>query len=96
MRIMTEDEFYEKFHPVKNHLVEDAPFDGCMFETYGQDLNYIQELRTKKNINHIWTILENEGKYYISSGYHFVNRIGYLVTEEEWNDDIEVNLDEEE
>lgn len=97
MRTMTQDEFYEQFHPVKNHLVEDAPFDGCMFETFGEELDYIHSLKTNnKSYKHVWTILEDDGKLYYSSGYHFINRMGYLVTKEEWNDDIEVNLDEEE
>lgn len=92
MRTITEDEFYEKFHPIGNHIVDGAPFDGCMFETYGEELDYINKV-TPNNRKNIWTILENEGKLYISSGYHFVNRMGYLITEEEHDDDIEVNLE---
>ena len=82
---LTEDEFYEKYNPVKNHLKLDAAFDGQMFETYGEELQYIHDLN---NINGsfrrtIWTIIEAEGKLYYNSGYHYVNRLGYLVTKEQ-------------
>lgn len=37
----------------------------------------------------IWTILEADGIMFYSSGFHFVNRLGYLITEEEVEDGVE-------
>jgi hypothetical protein len=34
---MTYDEWIEKYRPIKNPLNPDAPYDGTMFETYGQE-----------------------------------------------------------
>jgi hypothetical protein len=110
-KTLTEDEFYERFNPIKNHFYEnpeDCSFDGCLFETYGKEVEYInniqrmqqncktaEELKSRKQI---WTILDCEGKLYITSGYHYVNRYGYMLTEELVPEDIEycVEPDKEE
>ena len=52
---LTEEEFYTKFNLVKNHIDKNASFNGCMFETYGRELDYIFEM-SKKNC--VVTILE--------------------------------------
>jgi hypothetical protein len=97
---LTEDEFYERFNPIKNHFYknpEDCSYDGCMFETYGQELDYITELINDGGKASVWTIEEVEGRFYFVSGYHFVNRFGYLVTNEPVpeNEEYEVLLDTE-
>jgi len=109
-KTLTEDEFYEKFNPIKNHFYknpEDCSFDGCMFETFGLEVEYINNIQrmqqsTKRieellSRKQIWTILDVDGDLYFASGYHFVNRFGYLLTEELVPDDIEydVQLDTE-
>jgi len=81
----TDDDFYEKFNPIKNMVDDNASFDGCMFETYGEELMFVQEVNSgcpKK----VWTILDCDGNLYIGAGYHHINRMGYLITEEEWTD----------
>jgi hypothetical protein len=82
---LTEDEFYERFNPIKNHFYanpEDCSFDGCMFETYGKEVDYIKELIADGGKASVWTILEVDGKMYFASGWHYVNRFGYIVTNE--------------
>lgn len=37
----------------------------------------------------LWTIVDAEGSLYAVTGVHFVNRFGYIVTEEAWTEDIE-------
>jgi len=91
-KVITEDEFYARFTPCKNELDDSASFDGCMFETYGEELELVQKT------NHfapkrVWTIIECEGKIYFDSGYHFVNRMGYLITEEEVEPDVEYTVE---
>ena len=98
---MTEDDFYEKYNPIKNPFFknpEDCPFDGTYFETYGPELDFVTDCRTiNKDKYQIWTIIEVEGNMYYVSGYHFVNRFGYLLTPEFVPEDteIEVKLDNE-
>lgn len=77
--------FWEKYKPIKNHLDDNASFDGCMFETYGPELDFV---RTKVSDNSVWTLLDCDGHLVISSGYHFVNRMGYFVTEKPAPEDV--------
>lgn len=73
---LTEDQWIEEYKPVQNPLVDDAPWDGCMFETYGEELEYVRTAFPDK----IWTLVEAEGKQYIVEGFHYVNRLGYFIT----------------
>jgi len=95
--IITEDEFFEQYKPVINHIVraetheniadEDiCSWSGCMYETYQDELAYIRKMasssKTKKKV---WTIVEDDnGGQIILAGLHLVNRMGYLITEKSW------------
>ena len=90
---MTEDDFYAQFTCVKNHIDLNAGFDGCMFETYGPELEHVKgRLDDDVTRRTVWTIIEVEGKFYYVSGYHFVNRFGYLITEEFIKEDLEIEV----
>jgi len=90
---MTEDDFYSQFNCVKNHIDLNASFDGCMFETYGPELLHVQGLLKNDVMKRtIWTIIEVEGNFYYVSGYHYVNRFGYLITEEFIKEDLEIEV----
>jgi hypothetical protein len=78
---LTDDQFWEQFKPVKNHLDNNASYDGHMFETYGQEHEFILE-QNKANPLTIWTLVDGEsGSCLIVNGWHYVNRMGYFVTE---------------
>lgn len=69
----------ENFTFVKNHLDDNASLDGVMFETYGEELQHVLE----QNEDQVWTYAEDDnGDLCIMSGFHVVNRIGYLISEE--------------
>jgi len=81
MSHMTEDQFFDHYKPIKNPLNANAPYDGCMFETYGQELGFVMSQDTNKT----WTIVEGDnGNIFYMAGYHLVNRLGYFVTEVPW------------
>ncbi len=97
---MTIDNFYEKYNPEFNQvLLKDAKcnpedmcsFGGCMYETFGEEFEYVKiKLVVQKLNKHIWTIVDNEdGELIIIAGLHFVNRLGYLITAEAWEDEYE-------
>ncbi len=92
-----EEAFIERFRPVPNHLDDNASFDfgdgGCIFETYGPELDYVR-LQPEE---HIWTVLDVDGELMIASGYHFVNRLGYILTAKPWPERtlIEVSLSDD-
>ena len=91
MKILTYDVFLEKYKPIKNNIVDDAPFDGFMFETYGEEL---QELKNH-DIQYIWTIVDSDAGLAIITGYHYVDRYGYFITENKWEDEnIEVVIED--
>jgi len=78
---LTEDEWFEQFKPIPNHLDKNASFNddehGYMFETYGEELEFVKA----QDPNRIWTYGDgDDGGTYISDGYHVVNRIGYFIT----------------
>lgn len=50
-----------------------------LYETYGEDLSMV----TSQPRSHIWTIVEGDnGKLYLTNGYHRVNRLNYIITQE--------------
>ena len=84
-----EEKFYSKYTCIKNHLDENAGWDGCMFETHGEEieevLKYANELDGKKRTQ-VWTIADADGRMFIQAGYWHMNRLGYLITETHWED----------
>ncbi len=88
---ITEDEFFEKYKPIKNHINLNAAFDGCMFETYGDEINFVFNVLKSDNKN-VWTIIESDDTIYYISGYHLVNRFGYLITEESVPEGLEISV----
>ena len=79
------EEFVETYKPITNHIDEHASFDGLMFETYGDDLEFV----TQQPNSCVWTELDGDDGVYIVTGYHLANRISYYVTELPWTDDEE-------
>ena len=80
---MTEDEWLETYKPKTNHLDSNASWNGTMFETYGEEVEFVQSTPD----NFVWTLLEgDEGQTLISNGYSFVNRLGYFICEVPWNE----------
>ena len=74
---MSYEEWFEKFKPVKNHLDDNASYDGCMYETFGAEVAHVRE----RELSKIWTLIDLDGREYVSEGYHHVNRMGYFITE---------------
>jgi hypothetical protein len=79
---MTEDEWFKTYKPIPNHIDKDASFNdgeqGYMFETYGAEVEFVK----KADPAHIWMYGEgDDGGTYIWSGWGFVNRLGYFITE---------------
>lgn len=84
LREWTEDEFDDRVTLIPNHLNAAAGWTthagrGCLFETHGEELEFILRQDTRR----IWTLLDDEyGDLFLLSGFHVVNRIGYLLSRE--------------
>lgn len=90
-------DFLERFRPVSGGIVEGEP-SRQMFATFGQDLQRVRQT----DPSHIWTVIDvelpevgahpYEGEdgdncWLIVPGYHFVNRLAYMITAVPWDDD---------
>lgn len=76
---MTYDQWVDTYKPIPNPHVkpDERPFNNCMFETFGPELG--QALSAADNC--IWTIVEADGEWWLTHGYHVVSRMGYLISE---------------
>lgn len=74
------DAWAEKYKPIKNTI---KPSNELMFETYGEELEYIQSLDER----FVWTSVQGDMSDLIVAGYAYVNRLSYYVTEIPWDDE---------
>ena len=75
---MDYDVWLETYRPILNHIDTNASFDGMMFETYGDEVEFVKSQSPDK----IWMYGDgDDGGSYIWSGWGFVNRLGYFITE---------------
>jgi hypothetical protein len=75
------DEWADVFKPQTNHFNG----QGNLYETYGEEVEYVQSMHP----NFVWTLVSGEGCDLIVAGYAYVNRLGYYITENPWNDDMD-------
>jgi hypothetical protein len=86
-KIYTRDAWVRDFQPMvnpNNNWGEGATYSS--WETYGDDDEYVRQ----QDNNFVWTEVDGEEGCYIISGYHWINRIHYFITNRPWTDDIEV------
>lgn len=76
---MTFEEFEEKYNPI----IKDD--NSISWETCGDDLLVVQSHPNNK----IWTCVESEGDLYLIPGLHWVNRLFYVICNNEWIDEYE-------
>jgi hypothetical protein len=86
---LTFEEADEQFKFMVNNYDENASFDGLMFETYGDEVEYVKS----KPENRIWMYGQgDDGGLYIWSGWGFVNRIGYFISEKPFPDNTIIQI----
>jgi len=93
MSEITEEQWEDTYKPVKNHLDKNASWDGEMFETYGEEEDFV----FSQDYHYVWTYVEgDEGKGYLVNGKARVNRIGFFVCEKPWieGEQIEIKIDD--
>jgi hypothetical protein len=79
---LSEDAFAAQYPLRTNHLNPTAGWAygqgaGCLFETYGEELAFVRDQDPRT----VWTLIDgDDGDQYVLSGFHLVNRIGYLVS----------------
>ena len=82
-KFMTYDYWADTYKPIKNKISKYPSDDLIHFETYGEEVEFVQKADNK----YIWTEVDGDSGTYIVAGYHFVNRIHYYITENPWDDE---------
>lgn len=86
---MDYDEWVDTYKPITNHIDTNASFDGLMFETYGEEVEFVKA----QDENRIWMYGDgDDGGSYLWSGWGFVNRIGYFITEVPFPDNTTIQV----
>jgi hypothetical protein len=73
------------YRPIKNPISDTSGWDGTMFETHGEELDFV----LKQHPQNVWTWWDVDHGSQIAAGYHIVNRIGYFITEKQWTEAME-------
>lgn len=76
------DDFNRRFLPLRNPFDRFAPLDGVLLETFGMEYDFV----TTQRRTFVWTLVEGDSFSWITAGLHQINRIGYVVSAESWND----------
>jgi hypothetical protein len=79
-KFYTYQSWFDTFKPIKNNITNGADYH---FETYGDEYEFVKA----QDPNTIWTEVDGDSGTYIISGWHYVNRIHYYITEEKWDDE---------
>lgn len=56
-----------------------------MFETFGNDIQEVLKVANGDKPNRVWTAVDCDEGFYLINGYHLVNRVYYIITNEEGN-----------
>ena len=94
---LSEEDFIKKYKPIMNEDEVGQNFfaredDGSTserygwFETYGEERQKVLDV-WEENPKKIWTCIQEDGESGLLAGFHFVNRIYYVITEVPWEDE---------
>lgn len=75
----------EKYEPTEFPDTETG--NPCLLETYGPELELVKQTDPR----HVWTVLDDDnGDLVVCAGFHFVNRVNYIITKKPWETGDEV------
>jgi hypothetical protein len=83
MSVIKDEIFDEVYEPIKNHLDSNAGWSGTLFETYGEQLEFVSQV-CREEPKRVWTLVDGDDDMYIVAGMHLVNRVGYIITKKNW------------
>lgn len=76
------DSKYTPFTETKSVVMCPESQEG-MFETFGEDLEVVLSIANSDKPNRVWTAVDCDEGFYLINGYHLVNRVYYIITNEE-------------
>lgn len=90
---LTYERWEELFKPLLNNVEQDP---GSVHVPLGNIMGVTEtSLRVLENIDprHIWTRLDVDGMLYMANGFHRVNRDGYFVCQNRWQDGAQIEFE---
>ena len=81
---LTWEQWQQEYQPFTDRF--NTPY---MFETYGNDLATVE----KSGEGLVWTFIETDNGTMITNGQHYVNRLGYYITNKPALPDTEYEID---
>lgn len=89
---ITLEQFLQDYTVVKNEIAPNDGFFGGMFDLSDEELQHLKRVYNE-NPKKIWTIIDGGGSdLYLVSGFWFINRLGYVITNEEWSGHMEFKI----
>ena len=70
----------DKYKPIPNKF---SKHNELMYETYGEEVEHVQSMHP----NFVWTLVDGDMCSLLIAGYHYVNRLGYYISENPWDDE---------
>ena len=61
-------------------------------DVWVDDKEFIKAMKKPEGERYIWTIGEEDGRYYVHSGYHWVNILGFIITKNKWEHDMNIQV----
>ena len=61
-------------------------------DVWVDDKEFIETMKKPEGERYIWTVGEEDGTWYVTSGYHLVNRIGFIITKNKWEHDMNIEV----
>ena len=61
-------------------------------DVWVDDKEFIKAMKKPEGERYIWTIGEEDGRYYVHSGYHLVNGLGFIITKNKWEHDMNIQV----
>lgn len=94
---LDEENGVEKFshhYDLDTSIVGEESDQEGLLETFGKDIAKVLEIN-EKSPKKVWTLVDgDDGRLWAVAGFHYVNRVAYLITKKEWTNETEQYLDE--
>lgn len=78
--VLSDAKFFETYRPQANPLDHGAPLAGCLIAACWRGLEHVAAIGVA-DPGRVWTLLEDNGRLVLASGFRCMNRKGYLITE---------------
>ena len=89
MARITFDKWVRTYKPIRHSRRKSTPFSGCLYDAWSEKEKLEAFRHCVANPKRIWTFMEMDGRLFIVAGWGLVNRLGYFVCSEvfenEWD-----------